>query len=174
MVDNSRLRTFFGVLIRRVYIPRLSVLGLVLFICFLLQAVLNLKFPFLEALQRNELYKQISGFFLLGFLIIQWYLSFLRVRSNHHAAKKQFTLHKQIGTFAPLVFYIHSTKWGYAYLSFLSAVYFANFLVGIFNPEAIFFNPRLVKQGWRAIHVGLSVLVLVIAIYHLAIAFTYH
>ena len=66
----------------------------------------------------------------------------LRTHGNLKTAKSQYLRHKRAGFLASLLFYLHSTQLGYAYLFFLSIVYFANVVLGFCNPETMGIKKR--------------------------------
>lgn len=150
-------------------------LGMALFLAFALQDVLQLKWPWLEALQTGESYKRWSGLLLALYLAGQFVLPFLRWQGKLRTAGRHYHLHKLQGTFAPLVFYLHATSIGYAYLLVLSVVYFANFLLGLLNHVMVArpkFNQRY-QVSWIIGHVGLSLITVALMLYHIYIVFAY-
>jgi len=150
------------------------ILGTVLLVLFLIQDVAHWKITAFESLQTNGTYRIVSGLILAGFVLFQWYLSFLRMRGRTASAAKHYDLHQKVGIWAPLVFYIHSTRFGFAYLFFLSAVYFSNVLLGLFNAETLHYRKKWFTFSWMVAHVSLSVLLVVVMIYHLWVVVYYH
>jgi len=150
------------------------VLGTVLLLLFLTQDLFHLKMDWYETLQVQKAYRIVSGILLLAYIGFQWYLSFLRVRGKGRAAARHYDLHKKVGAWAPLVFFIHSTGFGFAYLYFLSAIYFGNVLVGLFNPDALEIRTKAYTFTWMVVHVTFSVLLVFLALYHLWIVAIYH
>jgi ferredoxin-NADP reductase/CRP-like cAMP-binding protein len=149
--------------------------GLALFAAFALQDLLGLKWPWLEAVQAGESYKRWSGLALTGFMAAQWYLPLLRAQGKLRESARFYPLHKYLGVLAPLFFFIHSTRFGYAYLLMLSSVFFANIVLGIFNKELVSDPERrkTYSQYWMILHVTLSVLTVSLLIYHIFMAFYY-
>lgn len=158
-------------LVSKSYLP----IGLVLLGLFVVQDVFQLKWPLLEAVQATEVLKRWTGLFLTAFILLQWYLPYLRWRSKLKAAASQYHWHKLLGAFSPLVYYMHSTKFGFAFLFLLSLVYFANFVLGLFNQEIFPDSPYKKTFGyyWLIAHIILSVSMVSLIIYHIYIAFAY-
>lgn len=148
-------------------------LGFLLLVVILGMQLVELHWVWLSTLQANELYKRWSGFGLLLYIAAQWYLSALRIHGKTEAAKQHYQIHKQLGILAPLVFYLHSMKLGYAYLLLLSIVYLANVAVGLCNREFVKIKNERFMYYWMIVHVALSVCTVALAIYHLFIVFYY-
>jgi len=149
--------------------------GSILFICFLIQDFFNLKIPALETLQLQEYYKRWTGYALLAYFTFQWSYPLVRLaRENKHFIGYQ-KLHKMWGAFAPAVFYVHSTHFGYAYLSVLSITYLVNFFLPLCNKDNFqsLFENQVIYKTWLGTHVFLSVFVTSLMFYHVYIAFSY-
>ncbi len=147
-------------------------LGAGLLLAFFLQDAFTVKWSWLVSMQANELYKQCTGFLLVLYVAHQWRLSWLRVHGRGQT-KTCGPRHKQWGAFAPLLYYFHSTTFGYTYLLFMSAVFFAIVVLGLCNREVLGINTRWLQKGWLVVHVSLSVLLVVLMTYHGYIAFSY-
>lgn len=150
-------------------------LGLALLVAFLLQDIFKLKIPWLEMVQAGDSYKRWTGLLLTLYMAAQFLLSYVRVRGNMKASVQQYRLHKLQGALAPLFFYIHSTQMGYAFLTFLSVVFFANVGVGLFNHEWVS-NADLKRQYshyWLIAHVILSLLTVALVAIHIYVVFAF-
>ncbi len=156
---------------------RLVYLGLFFLLAFAIQAIFDLKWQWLAQQQANDVYAKWSGISLAVYLGAQWILPFLRMIGKQKVAKRFYPLHKQAGVFAPVVFYIHSMEFGYAYLFVLSVVYFANTLLGLFSVDIVAKFVRTYRKQylfwWMIMHVALSILTMGFMIYHAYIAFAY-
>jgi hypothetical protein len=148
-------------------------LGLTLLVAWLVQAAVPIQWAWLETLQGDQSYKLLTGLVLMAYLGHQWYLSILRILKRHKTAKDNFAVHKLLGALAPLVFFFHSTKVGYAYLALLTTVYLGNCAVGLFNQESVRIKKTWFTNGWMFLHVGLSLMTMVLATYHLVVALAY-
>ena len=99
--------------------------GIVLFACYILQDVLNWQWDYLAAIQADESYKRWSGLALFLYIGLQWSLTLFRTRKSWESQSSVIMeIHKWMGAFSPLVFYIHSAEFGFAYLFVLSLVFF--------------------------------------------------
>ena len=114
---------------------------------------------------------------LASFLAVQWILPFLRMLGKHKQVKRFYPLHKKVGVFAPLFFFIHSMQFGYAFMVVLSTVYFSNVILGIFSLDVIkdFVSVNRKRYGfwWMILHVALSFLTMGLMVVHIYIAFAY-
>lgn len=152
-------------------------IGLFFLILFPLQAVLGWQPAQLAAWQSNDTYKMWSGVALTGYLGLQWVLPALRMTGRTSLVKRFYKLHKQAGAVAPVIFYIHAMEWGYAYLGFLTVVYFSNIAVGLFSQDVVGSRLGALRKQytfyWMVTHVFLSVLTVGLTFYHIYIAFAY-
>lgn len=150
--------------------------GLVLFFIFVMQDVLSLKMAWLEQLQQQESFKIYSGLLLLVYLLTQFIMPYNKFCKTPHVARNtNYHNHKQRGAFAPLFFFIHSTTWGTAYLLLLSGIYFANFLLGLFNYEQVK-NPlkrRAFIKIWLPLHIILALVLMTMVGFHLYVVASY-
>ena len=157
--------------------------GVLLFLCFVAQELLNLRWLWLQELQQNQSYKRWSGLFLLLYLFNQWYFPIQKIRHQREETRQSQETHYKWGCFAPAVFYIHSMKLGFGYLFLLSVVFLGNFVVGILNRKVLnimlasFTEYRINFGGysyyWVVVHIVLSVLTIVLLAYHIGIVFYY-
>lgn len=148
-------------------------LGLALLIAFFVQEIHPWRWHWLTGLQDNDVYKQLSGFVLVAFIIHQWHCSILRNKGLMREAGRILHRHKSIGSFAPLFFYAHSQTLGFAYLQVLSLVYFAIFLSGLFNFETTHIHKSWYQLIWITVHIGLSTALLFLMSYHIFISYAY-
>jgi len=150
-------------------------LGLALFIAFLAQDVLQLKMPWLENLQAIETYKIYSGLFVVLYIFSQFIMSYNKSCEAPHASATTYQQHKLRGALAPLIFFMHSTQFGVAYLLMLSVVYFGNFLLGLFNHERIKDPLKRIRyfKYWLPMHIALSVLSVALVGFHIYVVASY-
>ena len=151
-------------------------LGLLLLFAFAVQDLFQLKWPWLEAMQKIENYRIGSGIFLALYISGQFILPVKRWQGIFKDTIRHYQLHKLQGALAPLIFYIHTTHLGgYAYLKLLPYVYFANFLLGLFSHERLS-NPKYKKIYqfyWLPTHIFLSVVLIGLIVFHAYIALAY-
>ena len=147
---------------------------MVLFVAYILQEVLNLKISGFEKLQAQEMFKRWTGLGLGLFIVFQWFLTFTRVIPKWRMLSvKLTTVHKWIGAFSPVLFYIHATKFGFGYLALLSYVFFTNMLLGTINLDIIKSQKDWIFKGWMIIHVGLSMFITGLMFLHIGTVFYY-
>ncbi len=151
-----------------------TLLGLALFLAFLVQLVLKLEWHWLYELQQGEMYKRWSGLVLAIFIAFQWVLSLTRtVKKWRSYAVQMQRIHKWIGALSPLFFYIHCMELGYGYLALLSYIFIANTLLGYFNLDVIKNNSEFLFKGWMISHVALSLIVTLLMVFHIVMVFYY-
>jgi hypothetical protein len=149
--------------------------GAVLFLLYILQDVLNIRWHYLHALQLEEGFKRWSGLCLLFFIILQWSLTISRVKKRLEPyAPFILKLHKWMGAFSPLLFYIHSMKFGFAYLFLLSITFFTNMLLGFVHVDIIKTKAYWYFQGWMIAHVAFSLIITLLSLFHIWIVFYYN
>lgn len=149
-------------------------IGISLFILFILQDLMPLKWDYLEGLQNKQMYRRWSGLFLSAFILFQWSLSLVRTVPRWQDKSLSYhTIHTWLGAFTPLFFYIHSTKLGYAFLFLLSLTFLVNFLLGMFNLDVLKSKKQWYFQGWMISHVALSIFITLLTVYHIWIVFYY-
>lgn len=148
-------------------------LGMLLLTAFAIQIFGNLNWPWLAKYQADDVYKQISGFTLVGFLVYQWRCSLLRNRGLIQKAARLLNHHKLLGAFAPLFFYAHTQHMGFAYLQALSVIYFAIFITGLCNVEITHIHKRWFYKIWIIVHVGLATSLVFLLGYHIFISYAY-
>lgn len=148
--------------------------GSILFILFVLQDLLDLRWQALFDLQQDEMYRRWSGLGLSLVILFQWTLSLVRTRPKWQELTLTFyNVHNWVGALTPLLFYLHSMQLGFAYLFVLSLTFFGNFLMGLFNLDVIKSKSMLVFQGWMILHVACSFFITFLTIYHVWVVFYY-
>lgn len=149
-------------------------IGIGLFLLYVVQEALDVRWSYLLALQQVESYKRWSGLVLLVFIALQWSLTLVRAKKKwEHRSAAFMDIHKWMGALSPLAFYAHSMKLGYAYLMVLSITFFANVLIGFINLDVVKAKAYWYFQAWMIVHVALSLAISMIAFYHIWIVFYY-
>ncbi|XSG84914.1 MAG: hypothetical protein ACPW60_14465 [Methylohalobius sp. ZOD2] len=77
-----------------------------------------------------------------------------------------------VGSLAPVVFYVHSQQFGYAYQSILSLAFFAIFATGLVHFEITRLGKFWLHTLWLTVHIGLSVVLLPFG-YHIYISYAH-
>ncbi|WP_455212430.1 hypothetical protein [Kaarinaea lacus] len=124
-------------------------------------------------LQQQELYKQLTGFVLLTYVLFQWRLAWLRMSRKKMNNKRELGLHMWLGVLTPLVLYVHSSQMGYGYQALLMGVFLTNILVGLLSPTLLKIRYRFYVVYWLVLHSGLAILVPILLIYHLYVIYFY-
>lgn len=158
-----------GVFRHKYFLAGMLFLGL-----FLVQFSIDLQLSWLNNLQKNDVYKQATGFLLLGYLLQQWRLSHARTyKYEAKRLRKCFVSHKCIGVIAPLLFFIHSTGFGYGYVKILTLALLVTVVLGLLNNEILKKKTRIMQSIWLMAHIILSTLVLGLSGYHLYVTYAY-
>ena len=151
-------------------------IGLILFLLYLIQYVLQIDFGYLLNFQTDSTYRHWSGLLLFLTLICQWLLPIFRSIYNLTGAglTNLVSFHNWLGILSPLVFFLHSARPDYGLLLVLSVLFFLNFLFGIFMNshflEKCFEYQNLVIAG----HILLSAVILAFSSLHVWIVFYYN
>ena len=149
------------------------VLGMSLVTLFTAQLLLGLRWEWLVQLQADEVYRQITGYLLLAYILLQSRLGIKRLCQHLNSLRKEFDSHKIQGVFAPVLFYIHSTEVGFAYQMFFAFVFLGNCIVGYMNPHALKCGNRLYLMSWTITHISLAILTLALMSFHIFVVYTY-
>ncbi|MBQ4821070.1 hypothetical protein J8M14_13445 [Aquimarina sp. MMG016] len=148
--------------------------GSILFLAYILQYILNIRWNTLYDLQLDENYKRWSGVFVSAFIIFQWALTIIRISKKLRKYALQFTyIHKWIGILSPVFFYLHAMKFGYGYLALLSYIFFINMILGTINLDIIKSTKNWIFQSWMITHVALSFVITFLVLFHIGVVFYY-
>ena len=126
------------------------------------QAIAGLEVSWLVELQTQQTYKLLTGAVLIAFLGMQWWF-----------ATRRRGLHVWLGAIAPAVLYMHATHFAYGYLAWLVSVYLGVVAVGLVHRPIVARRARRMFVAWYVSHLALSVLLVVLAGYHVVIALAY-
>jgi ferredoxin-NADP reductase/CRP-like cAMP-binding protein len=114
---------------------RLVGYGLLLAIAaFVIQALIGIKWPLLARLQATTVYSALTGSGLLGLLMLQWHLGYVRWRSRAQDTLKQasrsYGFHIAVGPAVLGMMWLHSTHLGYALSMAVSLSFLASLATG--------------------------------------------
>jgi sulfoxide reductase heme-binding subunit YedZ len=143
-----------------------------------LQDMYGLEITPLARLQQSGTWKLATGALLVAFLGFQWTLAALRMRGAKSLGN-HLRWHRFTGALGPLFFFLHASRFGYAYLAALSFVFLGNILLGAAAPllqrlpVKKSFAAKLVVSGWPIAHVAASVLTVVLTAVHAVLAAWY-
>jgi hypothetical protein len=122
---------------------------------FILQALLDLKFPLLERLQAKTVYSALTGAAIVALLVYQWQLGYGRLRGRIAEASRNYGVHIAIGPAIIFVIWLHSIKFGYALSMALSITMLASLATG----AALGARPRSPRwDGGRRVLLGVHIL----------------
>lgn len=150
----------------------ITIIGLSLFCIYFIQEIFQIKYTSLELLQQQEMYKRWSGLVLGVFISTQWLLTFSRIIPKLRSKSETInTIHKWIGVLSPLLLYIHSTKFGFGYLTVFSYLFLVNVLLGTINLDIIKSTKNWIFKGWMITHVALSMCITFLLVFHIGAVF---
>jgi sulfoxide reductase heme-binding subunit YedZ len=151
-------------------------IGLILFSLYIFQYIALIEFEYLENLQRNSIYRHWSGLALFLLILYQWLLPIYRVvyDMKGKAIEKKTTVHNWVGVVSPLVFFLHSTKPDYGLLLILTVLFFLNLSFGLLSYTNSSNNQVKYYQFGIAVHILLSVSIMILTLLHIWIVFYYN
>lgn len=151
----------------------LATIGILLLSLYLAQLFIE-PWAWLEEKQQDEMFKRWTGLGLFVFILFQWILTLSRLVKKFDKFSlwlKQF--HNQLGAISPLFLYLHSMKLGYGYLMILSSIFLSNMLIGTINLDVIKSSNKWVFNSWMIVHVGFSIGISLLMLYHIGVVFYY-
>lgn len=138
-------------------------------IAYLVQARLGLTWPALAQLQADETYRVGSGLVVAAFLIFQWSVATRRALDPVRAVAR----HRLAGALAPLVLYLHASRFGYGYLLVLASIFLGTVVLGLLHGPMLGFRARWLFTVWFVLHVTTSLVLVIVGGFHVAIALAY-
>ena len=138
-----------------------------------MQAMLNMRWEWLYALQNDVVYKQVSGFLLFIYVFMQGRLGFQRLRYPSSSLRKLFYYHKVQGVFGPFLFYLHSVEVGFAYQVVLTSVFLLNCVFGYLSPQTIKIRNKIYTLCWTVLHISLAIMTFVLMCFHIFVVYYY-
>jgi hypothetical protein len=147
----------------------LALIAIGLLAAYLLQAILGLEVSWLVRLQDADLYRAFTGLLLATYLVFQARLGARRLRDPAGSVSR----HKIYGAFAPLVLYVHTSRFGYGYLLVLVLMYLGTMVFGLLHRPVLALRARTLFTVWFVMHVAMSTLLVVFGAYHVVVALAY-
>jgi hypothetical protein len=147
----------------------IALVALGLLAAYVLQASLGLEVSWLVHMQEGTRYRALTGLLLAGYLVFQARLGARRLRDPAGSVSR----HKIYGAFAPLVLYVHTSRFGYGYLLVLVMMYLGTMLFGLLHRPVLALHARTLFTVWFVMHVAMSTLLIVFGAYHVAVALAY-
>lgn len=148
-------------------------LGIFLFALLITQYFIPIQWEQLARLQSDELYKQLSGFAILCFVILQWRLAHLRSASRSQEARQNLNTHQWLGVLAPVLIFIHSTQTGHEHQTALLGLFIATILTGLFSFHTVKIRKQWFIVGWTILHITLATMVIALMAFHIYVVFWY-
>lgn len=147
----------------------IAIVGGLLVVGYVAQAVLGLEWPALVALQATARYKVASG---TAVLALFGYQSLLGARRTYDPVGS-VARHQWVGALAPIVLYLHAARFGYGYLAVLAVSYLGTVALGVLSRAAASCRARSLYTLWFVTHAALASALVVLAAYHAVIAIAY-
>ncbi len=151
----------------------LFLVGIALLVGLTLLLTWGPEWAWLAEQQTNPTFKFLSGGALAAYLLHQWWLAVARGLRWNRMAKRAYEPHRYFGVLAPIVFYVHSIRWGYGFLILLSTTYVSNVAIGMIGPERFHRSAPWYRAGWTVLHVAFAAVVTALAASHAWFAFYY-
>ncbi len=140
-----------------------------------LQYYLDWTWLWLSERQDSEGFKQVTGLFLLIFLLFQNALILSRVHPLWKKYQKGFyQLHTQSSIFSIPLLYLHAVKFGYNYTLLLNLSYTMNVLIGSLAPKPLNIHNKRYGYVWMVSHVALAVFTSFFLFFHIFTTFYYN
>jgi len=150
-----------------------NLLGLLLLTGYIIQDFWNLRWEQLQQLQLSFIYKQISGFILLWFVLEQWRLFLLRSQQKMRQANTKLKLHRELGLVAPVLLYAHAMSSGHAYQLLLTTCFLTLAFLGFVYPPTFGLRTKWLCDCWIVGHIVLSSALLLLIGTHVYVAYLY-
>ena len=136
------------------------------------QATLGFGWGPLGALQANATYRLLSGLLLAAVIGWMWVQSLIR-SSARPRSRLWISLHRLGGLLGVGALFLHTTRWGHAYLTALAGVFLGTVLVGILSPASLRSRSPGYHRLWLIVHVVLAVVLVAGVAFHLWIGLSY-
>lgn len=150
-------------------------IGVLLFLFYLIQYVVQIDFGYLLTLQTDSTYRHWSGLILFLTIICQWLLPIFRGIYNltGEGLANLVRLHNWLGIISPVMFFLHSARPDYGLLMTLTFLFFLNFLFGLLISSR-FTEKYLYQNLVIAGHISISAVILTLSSLHVWIVFYYN
>ncbi len=148
-------------------------IGIGLLVGFLVQALFEFHWPWLNDWQHDSFYKQLSGFVLVTYLAHQWHLAALRAKGWNRRAGQELSRHRFAGTLAPLILYLHTQDFGHGFQIVLVGTFLALTATGLLHTHLVRSRVSRWQGAWLVIHIVLAVLLTVLLGFHVYVSYAY-
>lgn len=146
-----------------------ALIAIGLLAAYVIQASFGLQIGWLVDLQDGTRYRALTGLVLAAYLVYQARLGARRLRDPAGSVSR----HKIYGAFAPLVLYVHTSRFGYGYLLVLVLMYLGTMMFGLVHRPVLALRARTLFTVWFVMHVAMSTLLIVFGVYHVVVALAY-
>ncbi|NVB81954.1 MAG: hypothetical protein HOV81_26470 [Kofleriaceae bacterium] len=143
--------------------------GASLLALYVAQGVLHLECSALVQVQDDDRYRVISGCMLAVYLLHQ---SFMARRRVFDPVGVVFW-HRLAGALAPVVLYLHASRFGYGYLFVLVSLFIGTIGFGLLHSVVLRVRLRWLFTWWFVLHVATSASLVVLSGYHVLVALAY-
>jgi len=152
--------------------PYLSV-GIGFYVLLIAVLIVDWQWSDLAEMQQDNLYKQVTGFLLMAFILMQWKLYFSRQHPKPTHLSQKLRAHQWQGIMTPMLFYTHSMSLGYGFQMVLCIALLVTGFSGLLSPSATRINNRTYTRCWLVVHIGGACTALLAMFYHVFISYTY-
>lgn len=115
----------------------------------------------------------LSGFTLSLLLAFQFALLFARLFGTAEQVRRHYHWHRYLGIALTVLFALHAVRFGYAWTSALSLLFFASALSGLMNRETMRYRNKALYLFWYGIHVAVSTILVPVAVLHIWVALAF-
>ncbi|GEM_PF-1977889 len=148
-------------------------IGVVLFALLTAQYVVPIQWQQLAQLQSNELYKQLTGFTIFCFILLQWRLAHLRAANRNREARGNLNTHQWLGVLAPVLIFFHSTQTGHEHQTALLFLFIATVFTGLFSFHTVKLRKQWFIMGWTIVHITFATATIALLSFHIYVVFWY-
>jgi len=148
-------------------------LGIFLFALLIAQYIIPIQWQQLAELQSIELYKQLTGFAIFCFIMLQWRLAHLRTENRTKEARENLNTHQWLGVLAPVLVFIHSTQTGHEHQTALLFLFIATVFTGLFSFHTIKIRKQWFIFGWTIFHITFATATIALLSFHIYVVFWY-
>ena len=149
--------------------------GVGVFLVLLALVMLSINYRAFFTLQQADwfIWQTVTGATLGLALLYQFALMIARIGKDAKGSQTHFKWHRYVGIAMLFVFILHAVRFGHALTLVLSVVFLLNSLMGVLNREVVRYPNKRLFYVWYAAHVGLSAILLPLAVLHAWVALAY-
>lgn len=162
---------------------KIALIGTILIAVYIIQDVFQLKPQFLVDLQSGNTYKQVSGFFLVFNILLQWTLSVNRANEAYNNYTINLINHKTVGAITPLFLYFHAMTAGSLLNLILVVLVLTSVVTGLWinwvnsiikKISSLSIKAKgLAKKSWLFLHIFSSSFTIITVFLHVYMVYVY-